>query len=103
MTSKRTTGESGVERYLHRRVVACGGWTDKFKSPGRRNVPDRIVTWPARAGEAKVHFIECKAPGKRARPGQQRDHARRRAMGCTVNVLDTKAKVDVYVWTVRGG
>ena len=100
--------ESTVEAYLHQQVVKAGGWTDKFSSPGRRNVPDRLVTWPGDDDErtksrpfgsyrAEIHFVECKAPGKGARAGQKRDHARRRKMGCKVFVLDTKAKVNKYV------
>lgn len=97
--------ETKVETYLHEQVVAAGGWTDKFTSPGRKNVPDRIVTWPgqwvshlkSRRHPADVHFIECKRPGKDANPGQARDHKRRRDMGCTVLVINTKALVDEYV------
>ncbi len=100
--------ESTVERYLHRQVVLSGGWTDKFSSPGRANVPDRIVTWPGmkwhgstdplrpRASDARIHFVECKAPGKTARAGQKRDHARRRKMSCRVFVLYPTAQVAKY-------
>ena len=100
--------ESVVEAYLHKQVVAAGGWTDKFVSPGRPNVPDRIVTWPGELVrrtcgrppirlQATTHYIECKAPGKKANAAQARDHKRREAMGCTVLVLDTKELVDMYV------
>lgn len=100
--------ESVIEKYLHKQVVAAGGWTDKFVSPGRPNVPDRIVTWPGEMVafprskksyrlSAKIDFVECKAPGEKARPAQVRDHDRRRCMGATVLVLDTKELVDLYV------
>ena len=90
--------ESTVETYLHAQVVKAGGWTDKFSSPGRRNVPDRLVTWPdTDAHYLMIHFVEIKSPGKTARPAQVRDHARRGKMCCKVFVLDTKAKVDKYV------
>ena len=87
--------ESTVETYLHEKVVAAGGWTYKFVSPGRANVPDRIVIWPSVF--AHVHFVECKAPRKGARAGQKREHARLVDRVCRVCVIDTKAKVDAYI------
>jgi hypothetical protein len=91
--------ESTVERYLHAQVEAAGGTTRKFKSPGRPHVTDRIVIWPAhKHGQiAPVHFVECKAPGKKPRAGQIREHARLCKLGAQVMVLDTKPKVDAYV------
>lgn len=91
--------ESAIELHLHREVTKAGGTTRKFKSPGRAHVPDRIVIW-GRFGPVPgcwVHFVECKAPGKKPRPGQVREHARLQALGCTVLVLDTKDKIDDYV------
>lgn len=95
--------ESTVEAHLHKQVVAAGGWTYKFTSPGRRNVPDRIVIWPEAytrlldGKAARVDFVECKAPRKKARPAQVREHVRLKKLNCEVLVLDTKKKVDLYV------
>lgn len=93
--------ESKVETYLHDEVTKARGTTRKFKSPGRNNVPDRIVIWPhrIRAGQKwnHIHFVECKAPGKDARPGQAREHVRLQKLGCVVLVIDTHEKVDNYV------
>ena len=88
--------ESVIERYLHKRVTEAGGTTRKFT--GRIHAPDRIVIWPgtSRAGH-HVHFVECKAPLKKARPGQKREHTRLRALDCYVLVLDTKEMIDLYV------
>lgn len=106
---KKEVRESAVERYLHDQVTLAGGTTRKFKSPGRANVPDRIVVWkdaivipPKDHSElprvvAEIHFVECKRPGQGARPGQVREHERLRKLGCTVLVLDTKEQVDDYV------
>jgi hypothetical protein len=58
--------------------------TEKFTSPGRRAVPDRLFSM--RGGE--VFFIEFKAPGKVATPAQEKDHNERRVMGFTVYVVD---------------
>lgn len=97
--------ESKIERYLKREVVKAGGVTKKMKNT---NDPDQLVIWPdtnclARFGvtimfdNAKIHFVECKAPGKKARPGQVREHVRLQMLGCKVLVIDTLEKVDDYV------
>lgn len=77
--------ERDVERALVDRVKALGGTAEKFTSPGRRSVPDRIVTLPG----GRIVFIELKAPGKRPTELQERDHERRRALGCDVRVIDS--------------
>jgi len=63
-----------------------------FVSPGKRDVPDCIITWPG-----LVDMAETKAPGKKPRDGQIRDHARRQRYGMTVQVIDTIGKVDDYI------
>ncbi len=82
--------ESTIERYLVQEVEKRGGLCEKFVSPGRRSVPDRIITWPY----GVIHFVELKAPGKAPRIDQLRDHARRRALGVNVFVIDSKGGVD---------
>lgn len=90
--------ESAVEGYLRKEVKKAGGACYKFVSPGRRHVPDDIVLWPAARYSYPVsHFVECKDRGRKARPGQQREHARLRALGQIVFIIDTKAKVDLYI------
>ena len=84
--------ESRIELALRSRVVSLGGLCDKFKSPGRRFVPDDIVTW-----DDTIDFVECKTEGGRLSPGQQRDHARRRALGQYVFVIWTLPGVEWYV------
>lgn len=87
--------ESAIERYLVKRVKAAGGECRKLK--GRRNEPDRLVLWPGTYGPARAHFVETKAPGKRPRPGQVREHTRLGGMGFSVFVISTKEAVDNYV------
>jgi hypothetical protein len=91
--------ESDVESYLVEEVKRCDGVAEKFSSPQRAFVPDRIVTWPSRAFNrtTRIQFVECKAPGKEPNAGQLRDHARRRAMGSEVFVVDTFEAVDKYI------
>lgn len=76
--------ERDIEAALVRRVKALGGLCEKFVSPSRRAVPDRIVTLPG----GRIVFVELKAPGMRPSIAQHRDHERRRALGCDVRVID---------------
>jgi hypothetical protein len=78
------TLEKDVEQTLVRRVKALGGLCEKFASPGRRSVPDRIVTMPG----GRIIFVELKRPGRKPTEAQGKDHERRRAMGCDVRVID---------------
>ncbi|WP_074013703.1 VRR-NUC domain-containing protein [Candidatus Sodalis sp. SoCistrobi] len=78
--------EKAIEQQLIRAVKAAGGIAYKFVSPGRLGVPDRLVVLPG----GRVLFVECKAPGQKARPSQQREHNRLRALGCEVITLDSK-------------
>lgn len=90
--------ESVIEHYLIERVEALGGTCEKFTSPNRRNVPDRLVCWPGTEEDyGSACFVECKAPGKRATPGQARDHERRRRMGFRVYVVDSFEAVDDFI------
>ena len=84
--------ERDVEKALVKRVKALGGLCEKFTSPTSRSVPDRIVTIPG----GKIIFVELKAPGKKPTELQERDHARRRAMGCDVRVIDNKDDADAF-------
>lgn len=80
------TLEKDVEAALVRRVKSLGGLCEKFTSPGRRSVPDRIVTMP----NGQIIFVELKAPNKKPTDAQLKDHERRRALGCDVRVIDNK-------------
>lgn len=91
--------ESLVEKYLVERVEANGGTAEKFTSPGRRNVPDRIVCFEPTlwCGCPTVIFVECKATGEKPTPAQLRDHDRRRKMGFEVYVVDSHEAVDAFI------
>ena len=77
--------EKTIEAALVNRVKELGGMAEKFVSPGRRSVPDRLVTLP----DNVIIFVELKAPGKKATPLQEIDHERRRALGCDVRVINS--------------
>jgi hypothetical protein len=86
------TLEKTVEQALVRRVKSLGGMCEKFTSPGRRSVPDRIVTMP----DGRIIFVELKKPGAKPTEMQMRDHAKRRAMGCDVRVIDTVEDANAF-------
>lgn len=85
--------ESTIEKRLKRGIEALGGLCEKFTSPGRRSVPDRLVSLPGGC----IVFVELKAPGKEPTPLQEKDHARRRALGFDVRVINTVEKVDAFL------
>lgn len=86
------TLEKDIEQAFVRRVKAMGGMCEKFTSPGRRSVPDRIVTLP----HGRIIFVELKRPGANPTDAQLRDHARRREMGCDVRVIDSMEAVNAF-------
>lgn len=95
---ERRIRESNVEAYLVERVEALGGTAEKFKSPQKAHVPDRLVCWPkGDLGPARACFVECKRPGEKPTPAQKRDHDRRRAMGFSVYVSDSYEAVDLFI------
>lgn len=85
--------ESAIEAADTKATAAQGGLSLKFVSPGRANVPDRIKLFPVPPEHQAIvaryfRFAEYKAPNQKPRPGQVREHARLRAMGFTVDVID---------------
>lgn len=84
--------EKTIEVALCKRVKELGGMCEKFTSPGRRSVPDRIVTLPG----GRIVFVELKAPGKTATALQESDHAKRRAMGCDVRLINSMEGVHAF-------
>lgn len=90
--------ERDIEAYLVKRCKEIGALCDKFTSPQRRSVPDRLITFGGR-----VLFVELKATGARPTPAQVRDHDRRRAAGAEVVWLDSKEGVDALLKYVQFG
>lgn len=98
--------ERDVEKYFVKKVKGLGGTAEKFKSPGKPSVPDRLVLLPVRELRPKygsdhvppsVVFVELKRPGEKPTPAQVRDHNRRRALGFVVEVLDSIESVDAWL------
>jgi len=84
--------EKDIERALCKRVKLLGGLCEKFVSPGRRSVPDRIVTLPG----GSIVFVELKAPDKKPTLLQERDHETRRRLGCRVLVIDSMEAANAF-------
>lgn len=84
--------EKTIEAALVKRVKALGGMAEKFTSPSKRSVPDRLVTLPG----GRMIFVEVKAPGKKPTAKQEFDHQQRRNLGCDVRVIDSMEQVDVF-------
>lgn len=76
--------EQHIEQKLKAAIEENGGICWKLVSPGTSGVPDRICLMNSR-----IVFVEVKAPGKRARPIQQRRMNQLRAQGFTVLVVDS--------------
>ena len=84
--------ESYIENHLTRCVHDAGGEVRKVQWVGRRGAPDRLVMLPHR-----VVWVELKAPGKKAKPHQAREHARLRRYGLDVVVIDSIEGVEELV------
>lgn len=84
--------ERDIEAHLVKRCKEIGALCEKFTSPQRRSVPDRIVTHKGR-----VFFIELKATGQKPSEAQARDHAKRWAAGASVCVFDSRELIDRFI------
>lgn len=105
--------ESTIERHLVRSVNAAGGQVRKVQWIGRNSAPDRVVMLPARTlspasidcawckPKGRVVWVELKAPGQKPTAAQSREHARMRAVGQDVRVLDSVGAVDAMLQELR--
>lgn len=93
-TAKKPMLESVVEAAHMKSVKDQGGISYKFVSPSRRSVPDRLDLRPIPMAVRHVvaqyvRFTECKRPGEVPTPSQHREHERLRALGFTVDIVDS--------------
>ncbi len=89
--------EKQLEKSTCDRLTRLGVKAEKFTSPGRRSVPDRMLSLP----RAKTIFVEFKAEGKTPTTLQDMDHAWRRAMGFEVWVVSNRTEADALVERVK--
>ncbi|MDL1914144.1 MAG: VRR-NUC domain-containing protein [Bergeyella sp.] len=85
--------EKQTEKYLVTRVKNLGGLCVKYPPLFFRGFPDRIVLLPGGA----VVFVEIKARGEKPRLIQRKVHARLRALGFRVEVVDSAGAVDAVI------
>lgn len=81
--------ESDVVKHLKKVVAEMRGTTRKVKWEGRKHAPDLLILLPLTSC-----WVETKATGEKARLGQLREHARLRASGMKVFVLDSVEAID---------
>lgn len=91
--------EKDIEGMLVNAVKGEGGICPKFISPGMDGMPDRLVLMPG----GRMAFVEVKAPDQRPRRLQLRRHARLRALGFPVYVLDGMDQIPGLVEKIGGG
>jgi len=87
--------ESDVEKHLTKRVKAFGGDVRKVTWIAHRGAPDRLVmlpevvsNGPAGTIPAERFLVELKAPGKKLKAHQRREHERLRKYGWRIEVVD---------------
>ncbi len=82
--------ESEIERALVKEVRKRGGISPKFVSPGTAGMPDRLVLLP----DARLSFVELKAPRKRMRPLQEKRKRQLEALGYKVYCIDEAGEIE---------
>ena len=85
--------EVDIERRLTRSVKAWGGLALKFISPGFAGVPDRLVLLP----NAKIAFVELKAPGKQLRALQRKRKRQLESLGFRVYTIVSYKDIDMFI------
>ncbi|WP_047472122.1 VRR-NUC domain-containing protein [Delftia sp. ZNC0008] len=88
--------ESAIERADRKNHKAAGRLLLKFVSPGRNGMPDDILLNPIPPEHQEIvaryfRFVEYKKPKGTPRPDQLRRHAELRALGFTVDVIDSQS------------
>lgn len=86
--------ERVIEKKLRIAIEQLGGTCEKFVSPGKRGVPDRLCS----LRNGKLFFVETKAPRKGPTAAQKRDHARRRARGFNVYVVANEHQIASVIY-----
>ncbi len=84
--------ESAIEKYLHDRVRALGGEHRRMQYIGRRGATDDLILLPGR------HLVvECKRPGEKPEPHQEREHVRLRWAAFEVHTVSTTQEIDLIL------
>jgi len=83
--------ETTIEQHFCNEIKRLGGFTRKFRSPGQRGVPDRVVFLH------QAFFAELKTPMGKLSKLQQLEIARMREHGAFVVVLASMTEVDEFI------
>lgn len=75
--------ESAIEDFVTDEAEKDGWVVRKLKWINRRNAADRFF-----AKEGRIVFIEFKAPGEKARPGQENEIKKLKDAGVEIHVCD---------------
>ena len=100
--------EKVIERKVCKVASERGILTYKFTSPARALVPDRLFLAPIPDFlqpiiAEYVRFVEFKRAGKKPTAIQAREHDRLRALGFTVDVVDSVTDGNEVVIGMLGG
>lgn len=88
--------ESQIEKYLKKEVDKLGFLIRKTQWIGVNGCPDRLIMSPK-----LTIWVELKAPDKKPRPRQEREHADMRKNGQLIEVIDSLQKVDSLVNQIK--
>lgn len=88
--------ESQIEKYLKQEVEKSGFLIRKTQWIGVNGCPDRLVMTPA-----VTIWVELKAPDKKPRERQKREHAIMHKNGQKIEVIDSLQQVDEFVKHIR--
>ena len=91
--------EQVIEQKLRQAVAAADGWALKLSCPGTAGIPDRMILFP----EARIGFVEVKAPGKKPRPLQIAQMNKLKKLGFPVFVLDDVDQIQTIIEEVKYG
>jgi len=89
--------EKATERYLTLEIKKIFGLSFKWSSLANRGVPDRICLF----SPGIFALVEVKSEGKKPTKLQQYTIDIIRKMGFRVEVIDTKAGVDLFIQSIK--
>lgn len=88
--------EKDIEQYLVRKATQIGALVRKAQWVGHNHCPDRLLMLPS-----VTVWVEVKAPSKKPRAGQDREHTRMRRAGQIVVSVSTKDEVDQLISEIK--
>lgn len=88
----RKLNEKDIEAYGSKKFAELGWSYEKFSSPQKSSVPDRLC-----GTHGIAFFIELKRPGASPNRLQMKDHQSRREDGFLVFVADCYEEIDLIV------